>query len=296
MVRLGLSVLIALLVNGIASGQTPQPYATRTDRVVITAVVTDEADQFVPGLQQGDFEVLEDGRPREIRHFETGRVPVSIALLLDTSASMWQVGDRWSVPRAVVSTLVREMAPGDEAAVFVFDERPRELSGWTDNLRPLLQQLTRVPNDGKTALFRSISSIIPALDEAHNRRKALIIVSDGIDTDSMRGDLIAFARAAESLRKSETIVYAIGVDRVTRADSLTLESLARPTGGNTEIVSSVRRAEAAVGRVLGDLRDRYVLSFDASAADGKFHKVLVKTVNSRHRVRHRTSYLAADGR
>jgi VWFA-related protein len=215
----GLSlVAAALLVSPARLGsQDHFRFRSGIELVNVTATVTDQAGRFVSGLTQGDFIVYEDDRPVEIAHFNAERVPVSLGILLDTSASM-QGGKMIAAQVAVRRLLFELLGPDDEVFLYRFSDTARLLQGWSTDRNRLSTELGRIRPEGGTALYDGVAAALPLLKAGRHRKKALLVVSDGIDTAS-KMDLPGLKTL---IRESEALVYAIGIDEqstVNRVDS-----------------------------------------------------------------------------
>jgi VWFA-related protein len=189
------------------SSQESFRFRTGVELINVTATVTDGTGRFVPGLRQEDFRVFEDGQLRPITHFTSERVPVSLGILLDTSGSM--EGEKLNAAkRALQRFLYDLLGPDDEVFLFRFDTRPQLLHTWTKDKDAVADRIRRVQARGATTLYDAIAEALPLVGAGHNRKKALLIISDGNDSSS-------YTRIEElkrMIRESEVLVYAIGID------------------------------------------------------------------------------------
>jgi len=200
------------LLAGVAAQEGAPPpetfrFRSGVELINVTATVTDGSGRFVSGLRQEDFRVYEDGRERPITHFTSERVPVSLGIVLDTSGSM--EGERMvAAMRALQRFLFDLLGPEDEVFLYRFDTRPVLLHGWTTDRERVAAELRRIRPRGSTSLYDAIAEAIPMASTGKNRKKAVLVISDGNDTSS-------FTRAGELkklIRESEVLVYAIGID------------------------------------------------------------------------------------
>ena len=204
---LGLLAAALLLSSGRLDGQQQFHFRSGVELINVNATVTDSAGKFVSGLTQRDFVVYDDDQPVEITHFNAERVPVSLGFVLDTSGSMRGrkiVAARAAVRRFVIDLLTAE----DEVFFYRFDDKPHLVAGWTTDRDRIVTELGRLEPDGGTSLYDAVAEALPLLRAGRHRKKALVVISDGIDTGS-KTDL----RALRTLiRESEAVVYAIGID------------------------------------------------------------------------------------
>jgi VWFA-related protein len=213
---LGLFVLAGPALN--LHGQTPrdegeQPkggsfrFRSGVDLVNVTASVTDNSGRFVGGLRQQDFEVYEDGELQTISFFSSDRVPVSLGIVVDTSGSM--AGEKMESARAALDRFVYDLLdPEDEIFIYRFNERPDLLETWTSDRKRLSRALARLNPRGGTAMYDAVAEAVPLAQTGQNRKKALVIISDGNDTNSQTS-----VRSLKQLvRESEVLIYAVGID------------------------------------------------------------------------------------
>ena len=200
--------------QGQAPAQGDQAFKFRTgvELINVTATVTDANGRFVPGLTRDDFRVYDDERPQPITHFSAERVPVSLGIVLDTSGSM--DGEKmYSAREALDRFLFQLLSPDDEVFLYRFDNQPELVQGWTKDKRRVSESLGRIQPRGGTALYDAVAEAVQMAQHGHNPKKAVVIISDGNDTNS-RTDLPA---VKQLIRQTEVLVYAIGVDATTTA-------------------------------------------------------------------------------
>jgi Ca-activated chloride channel homolog len=206
---------VALFVSGslLVSAQEPArgqggfSFRTAVDLVTLNATVTDASGHAVGGLRAADFVVYEDGERQEVSQFEAERVPVSLGLVLDTSGSM--AGEKWSAAQGAVSRFVFDLlGPRDQIFLYRFDSRPMLVQGWTEDRRAVVRALGSVTPAGGTALYDAVAEAVPLATTGARRKKALVVISDGNDTNSE----ITVGELRQVIRESEVMVYAIGID------------------------------------------------------------------------------------
>ena len=210
-VTLAVAGTVALLVShSRPAGQDKFRFRTGVELINVTATVTDGSGRFVSGLTQTDFVVYEDNQRVDITHFSAERVPVSLGIVLDTSGSMR--GQKIEAARAALNRFLLDLlGPDDEFFLYRFDNSPHLVEGWTTDRHRVSDALRRVRPDGATALYDAVAEALPLLQSGRHRKKALLVISDGNDTNS-RTDLRTLKRI---IRESEALVYAIGIDAET---------------------------------------------------------------------------------
>jgi VWFA-related protein len=187
----------------------PQSFKFRTgiELINVNATVTDQAGRFVSGLNKDDFRVFDDEQPQTVTHFNAERVPVSLGIVLDTSGSM--DGDKMIAARQALDRFLNQlMDPDDEVFLYRFDNAPELVEGWTRDKRRVSESLNRIHPRGSTSLYDAVADAVRLAQQGHNRKKAVVILSDGNDTSS-RTDVFA---VKQLIRESEVLVYAIGID------------------------------------------------------------------------------------
>jgi VWFA-related protein len=182
-------------------------FRSGVDLINVTATVSDGQGRFVSGLKQEDFRIYEDGQQRPITHFTSERVPVSLGIVLDTSGSM--EGEKILAAKQALQHLLFDLlGREDEVFLYRFDNKPRKVHGWTTDRESIWSELRRIQPNGATTLYDAIAETLPVVATGRHRKKALLIISDGNDTNS-------YTRISELkalIHESETLVYAIGID------------------------------------------------------------------------------------
>jgi Ca-activated chloride channel homolog len=185
-------------------------FRTGVELINVTATVTDESGRFVSGLQKEDFRVYQDNEEHPITHFNSERVPVSLGIAIDTSGSM--DGEKMAAAREALNSFLTQLNdPEDEVFLYKFESSPVLIHGWTRDKRRIAMELGRLQPRGGTALYDAVAEAIPLAQSGHNRKKALVVISDGNDTSS-RTDVQSLK---QMIRETEVLVYAIGIDSQT---------------------------------------------------------------------------------
>jgi VWFA-related protein len=187
-------------------GQETIRFRSGVELININATVTDRSGRFVHRLQQRDFTVYEDGRPMEVTHFSAERVPVSLGIVLDASGSM--KGEKMAHARAAIERFLAALGPDDEVFLYTFASNASLEQDWTMERRAVSSTLQRVRPVGGTAMYDALVGAVPMAQTGRHPKKAVVLLSDGIDTDS-RASLRDVRRI---VRETEVLVYAVGVD------------------------------------------------------------------------------------
>jgi Ca-activated chloride channel homolog len=182
-------------------------FRTGVELVNVTATVTDEAGRFVPNLRKEDFLVYEDGAPQTITHFNAERVPVSLGIALDTSGSM--AGEKFEHAQAALERFLFDLLDAhDEVFLYRFSTDTYLEQGWTKDKSLISRALRRISPRGGTAMYDAVAEAVPMADNGSNRKKAVLVISDGNDTNSETH----ISELKQLVRQTEVLVYAIGID------------------------------------------------------------------------------------
>jgi VWFA-related protein len=187
-------------------------FRTGVELINVTATVTDSSGRYVPGLRQEDFVVYEDGQAQTITHFSAERVPVSLGIALDTSGSM--VGEKFQHAQEALDRFLYDLLdPNDEVFLYRFSNDPVLEQDWTTDRDRVSRALRRIVPRGGTAMYDTVAEAVPMAQQGRNRKKALVVISDGNDTNSQTD----VAEVKQLIRETEVLVYAIGIDGDERA-------------------------------------------------------------------------------
>ncbi len=267
-----------------------------TELVILNITVTNSAGQYVPGLRISDFKITEDGREvvlSDIASFSAHESPFASVVLLDTSGSM---EIRLSLARSAAIRFLDNLRPEDVAAVYKFDskvERVQEFSGGRD-LAPMAFGLRA---RGLTSLHDAILEASKALADRPEKRKAIIVLSDGLDTQSR----VSADKALESAMAIGATIYAVDMSALegrssaaSRQSAMTLKNFAEKSGGRFVETPGGPALREAFANIAEELGHQYTVAFRPvnRARDGKWRKLDVKISREELIVRTRKAYRA----
>jgi VWFA-related protein len=274
------------------------------EAVAVTVTIRDSRGRVVQDLTQADFEIFDSGSLSPITDFFAGETPISLAILMDISGSM-AVGDNIARAREAVTMLTAAFQPNDEAALFTFDSKLQQVVPFTTSLNDIRRASLTGRPWGVTSLFDSIKETAEIVAERANKHRALLVITDGVDTASRLTPtevsgiassidvpvyLLSVLTPTEHDGEEQTVV----AERV-RADSATLADLARWTGGDLRKVSRPMHTQMAVQDLMTELRHQYVISFEPGTRPG-WHPIEVR-VRKRNMIAHtRGGYVAGPAR
>lgn len=297
---LGLLLLSAPALAGQRTSAAPV-FSSGVDMVTVNVTVRDPAGRIVRGLVCPDFRLVDNGFGRPIRSVFESDAPLRIAVLLDMSGSMAIDGNIARARRAVRS-IIGALRPGrDEAALFSFDTGLHEIVPFTaDPDRLDAAGLTGRPY-GRTSLYDAVADTAALVGGSGNRHRALLVVTDGVDTGSRRtveevsGAASAIAVPVHLLTVGGPLDRRDGPGGAGGSDSAglsaTLADLARWTGGSVRATSTEEDMLDALGDLLAGLRYQYVLTFRPGFRRG-WHPIEVLTTDDRLAVHARHGYVA----
>jgi VWFA-related protein len=282
-----------------ASGGTPV-FRSSVDLVSVAAVVRDKRGRIVRDLEREDFEVFDNGVRRPIVEFSPAEDgPVSLAILYDTSGSM-SVSDNRQAARLVIEHLLALLRPDvDEVAFYAFDSGLRLVQRFTKDPANVRRAIDTVEPFGMTALYDAIGAVADHVDERENRRRALVVITDGLDTASRHSaaEVSGVASAADvpvyvitvGLGEEDTLAGPrVAFEPEPDTPTAHLGNLAHWTGGALFNGRGLAAAGATARMLLAELRHQYLLAFE-SAGPG-WRPVDVRLRRSQVTVRTRSAY------
>jgi Ca-activated chloride channel family protein len=271
-----------------ASSAPPQSQTFRasTNIVPIYATVTDGSGGLVNDLEASDFEVHDNGARQAITVFRRGAQPITIAILLDTSPSLFPEAARTA---AAISEFASRLRDDDRAALGVFSHAVTLDPSLTRDAAALLDRLRApAPWPAGTALWDAIDAGRQALMHEGGRR-VVLVVSDGADNASRAApDAIRSA-----LQREGVVVYAIAVRGRFGLDTSEMGALAGASGGRLMELRTADDLPAAMQQVADELHHQYQLGFAAARLDDRVHRIEVKVRRRGLVVRARRAYLAS---
>ncbi|HEY6361324.1 MAG TPA: VWA domain-containing protein [Vicinamibacterales bacterium] len=278
-------------------------FRSAVEAVSVTVTVRDNRNRVVRDLKREDFQVIDSGFGKPIQDFWAGDAPISVGILLDISGSM-AVGGNMDRARQAVDLTLANLRYGDEAALYTFDSRLEEVVPFTTELnRVRAVNLAGTPF-GMTSLYDAIAATARSAAERANRHRALLVITDGVDTGSKRT-----APEVSGIASAINVpVYLLAV--VNPADhpggefavvdngssgAATLADLARWTGGDMRVSSVPAHTVEGLRDLFAELRHQYVITFEPGARAG-WHPIEIRTRKKGHVVRARSGYMAGPAR
>jgi Ca-activated chloride channel homolog len=247
------------------------------DLVLVNASVSDIQGRMVTGLERENFQLWEDKVEQKIDYFSTEDSPLSIGLIFDSTGSM---ADKISTARDAAVTFLKTGNPEDEYFLVTFSQDARLVEDFTTDIARLQNRLIFSAAKGLTPLFDAIYMGLDKMKSAGNKRKALLLITDGEDNHSR----YSFADIKGYVKEQDVQIFAIGI--VNRFGELAqgktgrgiIEDLVNITGGRPFFPDSVYELEDICSKIAVELRNQYVLGYRSTneAKDGKWRKIRLK--------------------
>lgn len=282
-------------------------FKTGIDLVALNVTVTDLQNKYVGNLTKSDFAIFEDGIQQDVSFFGVADVPLDLAILIDSSASM---REQMPLVHTAAIGFARTLRPGDRGIVIGFNDRVSVLQDLTDEHDLLETAIRQTGAQGGTALNNAVYVALKELARrarhgANARRQAVAVLSDGEDTTSLLG----FDEVVDLARRSGITVYTIcmtAAHTVRRASAVSgrryfsqaeygMKTLAQETGGRPFFPLQVTELPAVYGAIADELASQYALGFTPKniRRDGAFRRLIVRILSRPDaRTRTRTGYIA----
>ena len=279
--------------------QDQQEVAVRL--VLLPASVEDRRGRVVTGLKAEDFKLTDEHVAQQIKYFSVeSDEPVAIAFVLDVSGSMRQSGKIESAKEAI-RFFVDQLRPQDRFALICFaDNQVSWVTEFTSDHQRFLERLMVQEGYGQTALNDAVAAIPQLVDESTTGRKAIVLITDGVDNASK----LTTEQAVVTARKVEVPIFTVGFSSLPwenpgRAKDLgfnmaVLQLFADETGGDLFVVQDPDELKEAVNRISTDLRHQYLIGYSPGLErwDGSFRSIELLARNGRYVVRTRKGYYA----
>ena len=295
MTRLTLIVAVVGLLTGGLEQQPTFKSGTRT--VPVYATVFDEDGRLVPGLEQENFEIYDNGKKQAVTIFDNKPIPFSAALTLDSSISM-----EMNLPfmqDAAVQFVIR-LGPEDKSVVGFFNSKIQFSPSLTNDRDSLVSYIrNNMTRGNSTRLWDGVDAAMDQLTDALGRR-VVVVLTDGDDFASSRsnGDIL------ERAQREDVMIYTLGIESYYHnGERWTLSRpggafrrLAAETGGGFFELKKSAELNSTFTRVIAELHSQYVIGFSPTQLDNRVHKLTVRLKKPDLTARARRSYLAAPDR
>lgn len=292
MKRIAWIILMVLSVSALARAQREGPLETiriDTNLVVLRVTVSDQQGRAATSLKQEVFKIYEDGIEQQIGFFSAEESPVSWGLVLDRSGSMM---DMMSDVYDAALHVIEDGTSRDETFIVTFNQKPELVIDFTSDQHRLENSVIGLKADGQTALYDAVDFALDHLKHSKNRKKVLVVVTDGEDNASR----LKLRDLIERAEEEEAVIYTVGMfgsmgsssgllarlmgERDTRGE---LKKLAEVTGGSSHFPQNVDQCEVVMKEVAREVSQQYSLGYYPlnKTRDGKWRKIQVKVSDGR---------------
>ena len=292
-------MLAVLIAAAAAAGLAAQGQRIRSgvELVSLNVTVTDGQGKYATDLNEDEFEVYEDGAKQKVTFFSKTQQPISLALLLDTSASM---DERMGIAQEAAIGFARQLHKEDQAEVIDFDSQVRVLSPFTNDAAALEKAIRATTPNGSTSLYNAVYIALTELKKvrvastSEIRRQAIVVLSDGDDTSS----LVEFDVVLDLAKRSEVVIYAIGLRqgeiarREFKEAEFVLKQLATETGGRAFFPTDARELARIYQGIWDDLSSQYALAYSSGnpKRDGAWRRIQVRLLRPNVTARTKQGY------
>ena len=282
------AVLVVLALSASAPAQQVDPLDTvkiDTNLVVLRVTVNDQQGRATISLKQDAFKVYENGVEQQIGFFSAEQSPVSWGLVLDRSGSMMEmISEVYDAALHVID----EGTNRDETFIVTFNKKPDLVIDFTSDRHRLENSILGLRADGETALYDAVNFALDNLKQARNRKRVLVVVTDGQDNASR----LKFRELIERAEEEDAVIYTVGMfgemadssgflvrlmggsDRGGRAE---LKKLAEVTGGLSHFPKNVDECQSVMREIAREVSQQYSLGYYSTnkERDGKWRAIKI---------------------
>jgi Ca-activated chloride channel homolog len=303
--NLGLAAAVALPVLSQEKKARQLDYDISVRAITLAVTVQEKGGKYINDLTQADFTVTENGAKQAITYFShNSDAPLSLTILLDVSGSM-AINDKLTESKAALRDfLTSSTGTKDEISLLIFADGEVEVaSGFTNDRSGILAILDRTEAFGKTALNDAVAVSPEFASKGKNEKRALLLVTDGIENDSQSSP----EQALEIARRVDVPIYTIGYDiplgeqllakykRNSAATSAgmiaTLDRFSQATGGRAFFVDAPEELRAALFEIKKELSHQYIIGYTSYvSADDEYRRIQLTAKKKKYKVRARQGY------
>lgn len=263
-----------------------------TSLILVNATITDADGKPAAGLKRGQFRIFEDGAEQEISVFETQETPFAAVILLDTSGSMEA---RVSLARSAAINFLDGLRPDDSAAIYNFDTKVSLVQDFS-NSRDITEKVFDLKAAGYTAMNDAIFKAAQELGKRAEKRKAIIVLSDGADNRSGR----SADKALKAASAANATIYTVDMSALDTGGKERMQSqgalknFAEKTGGIFIPTPGGNALRNAFTNIVKELGVQYTVGYQSTNTkkDGKWRAIEIKVARPNLNIRTRKGYNA----
>lgn len=287
-----LALLTIVFPRQIAAQDGDEPINVDSSIVVINATITDRDGRPVKGLVQSQFKVFEDGKEQAIDFFQAEETPFAAVILLDTSGSM---ESRITMARSAAIRFLDGLRTSDVAAIYNFDNKVSLVQDFS-NSRDIVDSIFNLKATGMTVLNDAIFKAAKALETRPEKRKAIIVLSDGEDTKSG----VSSDKALKAALAANALIYTIDMSapdnngKQRLMNHVALKNFAEKTGGTFVPTPGGVAMRDAFKKIVDELGNQYTLGYQPQSIkkDGKWRAIELTVAKANLTIRTRKGYNA----
>ena len=232
----------------------PPRFSVKVPTVIVRVSVTDPLDRYVVGLESQHFQVYENKIEQPISIFSNDADSISVGIILDTSGSM---GDNMLSARTSVNRFLSQGSPEDEYLLIGFNNRTSVLQNFTSDSRNIINEASISSPGGETALFDALYLGLEKIKESKNRKKALIVITDGENNASR----YTFREVKEFAKESDVQIYIIGERGEQGFGRNIISEIVSLTGGRAFFPHNFKQLDYYIDLIHTELRNQYILGY-----------------------------------
>ncbi|HSU24732.1 MAG TPA: VWA domain-containing protein [Pyrinomonadaceae bacterium] len=289
--RLALLFALLLTCSAVIFGQDDEVIKVDSSLVTLNAAVLDASGKPVSGLKREQFKVFEDEREQSIGFFAAEETPFAAVIVIDTSGSM---AERMSLARSAAIRFLEGLRTDDEAKIYRFDSKVELVQDFS-NGRDVGDKIYDLKSRGMTALNDAVFQAASDLSKRPEKRRAIIVLSDGEDTYSGH----SAEKALKAALAADAVIYTVDMSTMEGAGARrpqnqgVLRTFAEKTGGTFIATPGGTILRDAFKAIVNDLGTQYTLAYQpTSARDGKWHALEIRIDRPNLKIRTRKGYNA----
>jgi Ca-activated chloride channel homolog len=286
------SIILCSFAPVFAQNDDDDTIKVETPIVILNAAITDTNGKAVSGLKQTQFKIFEDGEEQKIDFFAAEQTPFAAIILLDTSGSMEQ---RISLARSAAINFLDGLRPDDTAAIYNFDTKISLIQEFS-NSRDITEKVFDLKAEGMTVLNDAIYQAAKELEKRAEKRKAIIVLSDGADTKSR----YSADKALKAALSANATIYTVDMTSIDTGgkermqNQGVLKNFAEKSGGKFVAAAGGNALREAFKSIVAELGSQYTLTYQPTntVKDGKWRTIELRVAKPNLNIRTRKGYHA----
>jgi Ca-activated chloride channel family protein len=287
-----LSLLFLFQTSAPAQSDDDETINVDATTVVINAAITDRDGKAALGLKQNQFKIFEDGKEQTIDYFAAEKTPFAAVILIDTSGSMEQ---RIRLARSAAMNFLDGIRIDDNVAIYNFDSKVSLVQDFS-NYRDISEKIFDLKAKGMTVLNDAIFEASQVLDKRPEKRRAIVVLSDGEDTISKR----SADKALKAALAANATIYTVDMSSVETGGKAQIQSqgalknFAEKSGGTFVEAAGGNALRDAFKEIVAELGSQYTIAYQPQNVkkDGKWREIEVRVSKPNLSIRTRKGYNA----